>query len=116
MQTALGDVLRDEAIDRVASKNDAFLFAADAAIDALTVTYEPFTSEDVWAMMPDGPTGTDPRAMGAAFRDAQKKGWIRPLGYVKGSRAVSHGRFVREWIGVPLSQHDRRDWKHCNRE
>jgi len=98
-QLALGDVLKDEAIDRVESKNERFV---GWAMDSIRICLQypvPFTSDDVW--MGTLNLCTDPRAMGAAIRKAHRDGLIEPTGrWVKSTRAACHSRPVREWRGT----------------
>lgn len=100
-QLALVDVLADEAIQRAHDHNPLWVSTAVGYILYLKIGGNPFTSDDVWARMEGVPPSTDPRAMGAAFRQAALDGWIKPTGrYVKSTRAACHGRMIREWISV----------------
>jgi hypothetical protein len=113
MQTALGDVLRDEAIDRVESHNTEFVQAILAHIAAHVAISEEhnlpseFTSDDLWGWA-DGfhadMNVTDPRAMGAAIREAVRCELIEPTGsWIKSKRSACHCRPVREWRGKRLA-------------
>jgi hypothetical protein len=97
-QTALGDILADEAVDRVARHNELFVKNAVAAIRYVSLLGKPFTSVDIWPLVFQF-DDVEPRAMGAAFREASDKGWIKATGrYVKSTRSACHGRHVREWV------------------
>jgi len=57
-----------------------------------------FTTDDVWRILGDVPGPHDGRAMGAAMREAQLAGLVRPTDRFKNSTQVSnHGRPKRLW-------------------
>ena len=106
-QLAAPDILRDEAISRCAAHNR---FAVESAyFDIIRRTSGAFTSDDVWAsiahelaaMAPNA----EPRAIGAAFKRASDRGFIKSTGrWVKSKMAMCHGREKREWtptVSIP---------------
>jgi len=99
-QLELGSVLADEAIARCAEHNKLFVSCAFTAICARSAQPGPFTSDDIWPHVYDDPL-VEPRAMGAAFREASSRGFIRATGrFVRSKRAACHRRPVMQWIGA----------------
>lgn len=92
---------RDRAIDRVdQASDDIWKRAADLAIRSVAYTRLDFTTDDVWValheMAVESPT--EPRALGAAMRRAQRAGLIEPTNRVEQSaRPVCHAAPKRVW-------------------
>lgn len=71
---------------------------ADAAIDRLAATGQPFTADDVRDLgIPDP---TSPKAWGARFLFAAKAGRITRVGYVPSRRPSVHAHPIAQWIGA----------------
>lgn len=57
-----------------------------------------FTADDVWAELARLDTHThEPRALGAVFARAAKRGYIEKRGYVNSTRRTCHGRPIPIW-------------------
>lgn len=70
--------------------------AAEAVLAGLAATGKPFTTDEVWAMLPQPP---EPRALGALMRHAARAGKIRRVGWRASSRPECHCRPVAMWTG-----------------
>lgn len=70
--------------------------AASAALARLAATGAPFTTDDVWAQVPQP---QEPRALGALIRAAARAGAIRRVGWRESSRPECHSRPVAMWSG-----------------
>lgn len=70
--------------------------AASAVLARLAASREPFTTDDVWAALPQPP---EPRAIGALIRSAAMAGKIRRVGWRASSRPECHSRPVAMWSG-----------------
>lgn len=108
-QLSFGQALADDAIAAAEEHADKIWLAQAAlAIRVCTgIHREGFTTDQVWVQLADlnADTPHEPRAMGAAVRAAIKSGLIRATGeWRPSSRPESHGRPVRVWSGVPLSE------------
>ena len=79
----------------------AWMTAAAAATVAAANVGEPFRGDDVWDRLDrEHPrlAPPDPRAMGAAFAQVQRRGLIAPAEETRRSaRRTNHGRPVRIW-------------------
>lgn len=96
-QLELGSVLLDESLARVKEHNQLFVNAAFTAICARATQPGPFTSDDIWPHV-YADSLVEPRAMGAAFREAQSTGIIRSTGqFTRSKRAACHRRPVQIW-------------------
>lgn len=73
--------------------------AVDDQIAALAATGEPFTADDVSAVVGDSPTGSQ-GAMGARFNAAVRRKVIVRVGYVPSRRPTVHLHPVAQWIGA----------------
>jgi hypothetical protein len=96
-----GEDLRDEAIEQVGNNAPSFKETALAAIEHCSVHKASFTTDDVWFELSQRSAlpPREPRAMGAAMRQAEKAGLIRPLPEWKlSSRAICHRRPLRVWV------------------
>lgn len=71
--------------------------AAKAVLARLAACGEPFTTDDVWAALPQPP---EPRAIGALIRTAAQAGKIRRVGWRASSRPECHCRPVAMWQGA----------------
>jgi len=90
----------DDLLDDVREKADrAWKLAAAEAIRQLVAAGDPFTADDVWAMIePLGVCTHEPRAMGAVFKAAARDGIITSDGMHRTScRRENHRRLVRVW-------------------
>jgi hypothetical protein len=93
----------DDLLDEVREKADrAWKLAAAEAIRQLVAMGDPFTADDVWAMIePLGVCTHEPRAMGAVFNAAARDGLITSDGiYRRSCRRENHRRMVRVWRGA----------------
>jgi hypothetical protein len=95
-----GEQLTTDAIDAAAAGADeGWLRRAVQEIRWLASVRPTFTSDQVWAVLEESGVSTrEPRALGAAFREAQRAGYIRPTGqYVPTQRPEAHNRPIRVW-------------------
>lgn len=85
-----------EAIARVAENApDGWIEDAVNAIRYVSLTRQTLTSDDVWPLVVTPP---EPRAMGAAFTEAARRGVIRKTDRVQNSkRPECHSRPVAVW-------------------
>ena len=102
VDAALGDALRDEAIDRVEQHAaPEFLDVAYTAVRRLAATRATFTTDDVWRLIEEAdpaPATHEPRAMGAVMRFAKRDGYVVPLDeWTLSTRPECHRRPVRVW-------------------
>lgn len=89
-----------EILDDVREKADrVWKMAAAEAIRQLVAAGDPFTADDVWAMIePLGVRTHEPNAMGAVFNAAARDGIITSDGMYRPScRRKAHRRMVRVW-------------------
>lgn len=79
----------------------AWMGAAANAITTAAAAGQPFTSDEVWALLDTQHPGLappDPRAMGVAFARIQRRGLIAPTPATRRStRRTNHGRPIRVW-------------------
>lgn len=69
-----------------------------AAIRELCAAGRPFSSDDVWLVIP---TTREPRAMGGVFQEAKRLGLCAPTGdFHVSTHPAGHGRTVRVWAPV----------------
>jgi hypothetical protein len=93
----------DGLLDEVREKADrAWKLAAAEAIRQLVAAGDPFTADEVWAMIePLGVRTHEPNAMGAVFNAAARDGLITSDGMYRPScRRKAHRRMVRVWRGA----------------
>lgn len=91
-----GDLLRDEALDRLEDSHEDWIQKAVSIIRAIARIYPTLTSDMVWKSIETAPK--EPRAMGAAFREAARRGYIEPTDRVqKSKRPACHSRPIRVW-------------------
>ena len=93
---------REEALERVASPEEAARWIAKAviAIHWAAEQYTGVTSDLVWQVLVRNRVGDppEPRAMGAAFKQARKEGWIIPTDtFVASERPSRNGAPIRVW-------------------
>lgn len=94
LDLSLGVEHRDRALDAVASSHAAWCVSAIAVIRTISTGCE-FTTDELWSKLPKP---TEPRAMGAAIRDARKLGLIHSTGrYIKSHRPECNARPVAVW-------------------
>lgn len=75
----------------------SWLRQAHQVVAELAATGEPFTTDDVWARLPQPP---EPRALGAVMQAAADRGAIAPTGRtVRSRRTACHARPLCEWAG-----------------
>ncbi len=99
---AKGLFLRDKGVAQVeANANPDWKAEVGEVIRQLALTGREFTSDDVWEKMQGKSVTPEPKAMGAAFLRASRRGLIRPTDkYWQSKRPECHGRRVAVWIGV----------------
>lgn len=73
---------------------------ADKAIKQLAATGQPFTADDVRALIPDGLTPAHNNAWGGLFSAWRTNGTITPVGYRQSTHGPRHGGIQRIWKGV----------------
>jgi len=97
--TKTGEQLRDQAIDQVEDNaNTLWLEEAVDAIAYLSEVEDYITADSVWDLVG---SPREPRAMGAAFRIAAKRGLIAPTPTYKASkRPQRHAAPIRVWATV----------------
>ena len=88
--------LRDKALAKVAENApDGWVDDAINAIRHISLTRKTLTSDDIWPLVVNPP---EPRAMGAAFTEAARRGLIRKTDRVVPSmRPECHRRPVAVW-------------------
>lgn len=92
-----GETWRDAALDRLQSANAAWCDSVVAAIRAMPIAAA-FTTDQLWAALGEN-RPPEPRAMGAAIRQARREGLIWPTGtYQKSERPECHARPVPLWM------------------
>lgn len=96
-QLTIADALANEGIQRAteASHPDA-ITAVDALIARYAKAGEPFSANSIRGQLPEG---IRPNAIGGRFREASRRGLIRPVGYVASTDPRTHGHPVRVWQG-----------------
>ncbi len=96
-----GDLLRDQALERLADAHARWLELTVLVIARVARTHAQLTADDVWEALPAAVSIPEPRAMGAAFRMAQRDGTICPTkSWAVSTRAVCHNRPVRVWASL----------------
>lgn len=89
------DVAKENALARVSEANAVWISGTVEVIVDVARKSETFTSDDIWPRSGNCP---EPRAMGAAFRVAQKLGLIVPTAEWRlSTRAECHRRPLRVW-------------------
>ena len=74
--------------------------AATIAVAAVAAEGQPFTSDEVWGHLDahhPSLAPPDPRAMGAAFTQSQRRGLITPTDVTRRSGRPTNHRPVRIW-------------------
>lgn len=98
-----GETLKAEGQGRASNgwpQRDGWNERFDAAVTALAMTREPFTSEHVTARVGLPPSGS-PSAVGARMTAAAKRGSIHKTGRtVKAERPNQHAAMLTEWRGA----------------
>lgn len=96
--------ITQEAVQRAADHADTdWLRDAARAVRTLAAQREPFTTDDVWALLNATSTATthEPRALGAVIRQAQRDELIRTTGeWRKSTRPECHTRPCAVWIAA----------------
>lgn len=88
---------REAALKQVEENNQRFVEDAYRSIVYLAKTHKDFTTDDVWGYMGDPPEGVEPRAMGAAMRQADKTVITPTLSYRISAMPSCHARPKRVW-------------------
>lgn len=97
MESLSPEETKCEAIKKIAESNRTFIEAAVGVIRGLALRRREFSSMDVWTHY-HGPQPTSPRAIGAAFVQAQSLAIIEPTArYVKSGRRSDHNQLLRVW-------------------
>lgn len=92
-----GDELRDEGIARAETSAGDWMDDAREAIRTVALSRETMTSDEVWAHLGDSEP-PEPRAMGAALKAAERRGWVEATGSFRSSaRPERHKAPVRIW-------------------
>lgn len=94
-----GAAERDRAIEQVTAHAEAgFIAAARVALERCCFTMETFTTDEIWALIPEGVTHHEPRAMAAIMKFAESNNWAYPLDqYRPSSRPKAHRGPKRVW-------------------
>jgi hypothetical protein len=96
-QRAVAERAATEGIDRVEATNARWVESTARLIADLASQGREFTADKVWPLVPTPPT--NPSAMGAAFRLAAARGWIkRAPGFRTSLRPQTHLRPLRLWV------------------
>lgn len=86
--------------EAAAKGHGSWLWAAVEAIKQLAEMKDEITSDDVWMML-DGTISTEARSMGAAFKTAMYRGYVRSTDRVRPSaRPQCRQRPVRIWLST----------------
>lgn len=90
---------RDRAIEQVTAHAEAgFVAAAREALERCCFTMETFTTDEIWALIPEDVNPHEPRAMAAIMRFAESNNWAYPLDqYRPSSRPKAHRGPKRVW-------------------
>ncbi len=90
---------RDRAIEQVtAHAKVGFIEAGREALERCCFTMETFTTDEIWALIPDSSYTHEPRAMAAIMKFAQANNWAYPLDqYRPSSRPKAHRGPKRVW-------------------
>lgn len=81
-----------------AGAKEAFLAEAYDAGLRVAASTGIFTTDEIWAQMPEGVATSDNRAMGSVMRRLASDGYIRKLpGYQATTRREAHRRPVQLW-------------------
>ena len=98
-QLTIGELLKELGTGRAdLNADDLWKEQADAAIDQLAATGEPFTADDVRDL--GVPDPASPKAWGARFLAASRQGRITRVGYVPSRRPSVHAHPIAQWRGA----------------
>jgi hypothetical protein len=98
-QMTLGEALKEIGTTRADLAADPdWKATADAAIDQLAATGQPFTADDVRALGVPDPDSR--KAWGARFLSASRAGRIIRVGYVPSKRPSVHAHPIAQWRGA----------------
>ena len=94
-----GAAERDRAIEQVTAHAETdFITAGREALERCCFTMETFTTDEIWALMPEGIDNHEPRAMAVIMRFAETNNWAYPLDqYRPSSRPKAHRGPKRVW-------------------
>lgn len=97
-----GDLLADEGMRAAeAGADEGWLRAAKHVVWQLIREGQPWTTDLIWYRLEDlGVTTSEPRALGAVIRSAQRNGFIRQVGYRPTTRPEAHARPIPVWVGT----------------
>lgn len=93
---------RDRAIEQVKAHADKdFIIAGRTAVEKCCFTLPRFTTDDVWAEIPEGVKTHEPRAMAVIMKYAEKNNWAYPLDQFRpSSRPKAHRGPKRVWRSI----------------
>jgi hypothetical protein len=87
--------------------DQAWKEAALDAVQACATKHAFFTSDDVWAFIPEGFLTHENRAFGAVIRRAIKAGWMIPTGqFQKSLRVTNHSTYRPLWKSLIASDEE----------
>ncbi len=94
-----GRAERDRAIEQVtAHAKVGFIEAGREALERCCFTMETFTTDEIWALIPEGINPHEPRAMASIMKYAYDNNWAYPLfEYRPSSRPKAHRGPKRVW-------------------
>ncbi len=94
-----GAAERDRGIGKVTVRAEPnFITAGRAAVEQCCFTMISFTTDDVWALIPEEVRPHEPRAMAAIMKHAERQNWASPLAEFRPSeRREAHRGPKRVW-------------------
>jgi hypothetical protein len=91
---------RDAGMTAALGRAKSWVDAARVVIAWRARKGDPFTSEDVTAVVGQPPEGCSPNAVGAVMNAAAKAGQIRRVGDAQARRRNQHATRIGLWVGV----------------
>ncbi|MEE2041836.1 hypothetical protein Q7689_00110 [Nocardiopsis tropica] len=96
-QLTIADALAEEGMARAtAASAPSAVELLDRLIAQCAATGERFSANSIRSQLPEG---LRPAAIGGRFREAARRGLIRPVDYVPSTDPRTHGHPVRVWQG-----------------
>jgi len=94
--------LKEKGVKQVEKNTDPkWKELAVKSVETLASSGKAFTSDDVWQYLDGLATTPQPKAIGAVFLSAYRKGLIKPNGeFWQSKRPQAHGRRLMVWTGV----------------
>lgn len=94
-----GEAARDEGVKRVSAHAETdFITAGREALRKCCLTMVSFTTDEIWALIPEIIRPHEPRAMAAIMKFAESNNWAYPLDqYRPSSRPKAHRGPKRVW-------------------